>query len=133
MPPLVVGRRRAPLIALVLGLVLLAMAHLTACAAHEHGTPHATTATVLERHAVAECAGSDRAHGQHSADHLCCDAADGSATVPGRTGLLLLGLAVAALLLPDFRPPVRAIGAGPFMPLSRGGTSLLRLACVSRT
>ncbi|WP_369254972.1 hypothetical protein [Streptomyces sp. R35] len=153
MPQEPVGRTasRKPTLALLVGLALLLMAHVVACAAHaaaSHTHPAAAASSV---HAASgaddppqvsdasDCAadGEGDDHPGHGA--TCCDPADWTANVRAPAGALLLALSLLALLVLRRRGEDRATSGGP--PGGRetsdgpspGGPRLLRLVCVSRT
>ena len=143
---------RKPALALLVGLVLMLLAHAVACAAHlDDGHPHATTAAASAVHqeagadspssvwAVADCAldhGADE-HDGHCI--LCCDPADRPAGLRVPAGALVLALTLIALLSLRHRVADPVTSGGPpgggdpeDVPHS-GGAQLLNLVCVSRT
>ncbi|MFJ3770750.1 hypothetical protein ACIPX0_03550 [Streptomyces sp. NPDC090075] len=146
------ARVRRPALALLVGLVLMLLAHAVACAADlDDGHPHATTAAASAAHpeagansprsawVVADCA-SDHGADEHDGHcTLCCDPADRPAgpRVPAQT--LVLALALLALLslrhrvvdpVPSGGPPG---GGDPAAVPCSAGPRLLNLVCVSRT
>ena len=143
---------RKPALALLVGLVLMLLAHVVACAAHPaEGHLHATAAAVsaVDEEAVvdslrstwesSDCALAYGADGHPGHDALCCDPADWPADLRVPAGTLLLAFTLIALLLLRHRvvDPV-TLGAPPgggdpaAVPID-GGCHLLRLVCVSRT
>ncbi|MEU6200296.1 hypothetical protein [Streptomyces sp. NPDC047061] len=146
------ARMRKPALALLVGLVLMLLAHAVACAADlDDGHPHATTAAASAVYqeaganglrsvwAVADCAldhGADEHDGHCS---LCCDPADRPAELRVPAGALVLALALIALLSLRHRvvDPVASGGppggGDPAAVPNSGGARLLNLVCVSRT
>ncbi len=136
------SRQRGFLVALLVGLALVAAAHVLACAAHasdgHHGpaTVSVSSATVESE----ECPGEGAAH-SHTPDddHDCCTPAGHACYGPVRTEpvsllMLLLGLAALGWAVPYERRALLGTGARRAgAPPPRPGLQLLRLACVSRT
>ena len=145
------ARSRKPALALLVGLVLMLMAYVVACAVHSaEGHVHAAE-TVSSKQAesavgipllAADASACSAAHGAD--DHpghgaACCHPADWPADLRVPAGSLLLALLLLGLLSLRHRtedpatsgaPPGRgATAAGP----SLAGPHLLRLVCVSRT
>ncbi|MEV5880690.1 hypothetical protein AB0L75_42265 [Streptomyces sp. NPDC052101] len=147
---------RKPALALLVGLVLMLLAHAVACAAHgagehEHGMTAVASAMYQEAGAAstlrpvgeaADCAlthGPDGSDGHTGHDTACCDPADWPAGTRATAGTLLLAFTLIALL------SLRHRTLGPVMPGSPpgggdraavpapDGAHLLRLVCVSRT
>jgi hypothetical protein len=142
---------RKPAFALLVGLVLMLMAHAVACAVHPaESHVHAAAAASSEQAESAAdvpplasdaspCSASHGRdeHPRHGA--ACCDPADWPADLRVPTGALVLALLLLGLL------PLRHRAEDPAMsgaPPGRGGTAgapsltgphLLRLVCVSRT
>ncbi|WP_190093942.1 hypothetical protein [Streptomyces melanogenes] len=159
MPPESAGRAgaRKPALALLMGLALLLIAHVVACAVHSaghHGRPAAVaSSSPSPTQASARCGapvllspsdtvlcsaghGGDE-HPGHGA--VCCDPAHWPAEVRAPVQALFLVLQLLALLV--LRRPgtaVEAYGAPPGRSdtadvSSLTGPHLLRLVCVSRT
>ncbi|KAF5990703.1 hypothetical protein [Streptomyces sp. WAC00263] len=144
------GSRR-PALALLVGLVLMLMAHVVACAVHQaeshvHAAAAASSAQaestsdvpmlVSDASACSASHGADE-HPGHGA--ACCDPADWPADLRAPAGALLLALLLLGLLPLRHRtedpatsgaPPGRGDTAGA---PSLTGPHLLRLVCVSRT
>ncbi|MEU0042760.1 hypothetical protein [Streptomyces werraensis] len=141
---------RKPALALLVGLALMLMAHVVACAVHPTGSPHHTAAS---GHAVHTESGTNvllapdtsawpADHGGH--EHpvpgaMCCDPADWPADVRAPAGTLLLALLLLGLIVLRRRPDDEAMSGAPpgrrdtaATPLL-SGAHLLRLVCVSRT
>ncbi|MQY34006.1 hypothetical protein SRB17_19720 [Streptomyces sp. RB17] len=155
MPQESAGRpeRRAPALALLVGLALLLVAHVVSCAlhpadAHSHTVAETMAMTSAVPSAVgvvpplgsdAAASSADRDAGEHPGHGTgCCDPADRPADLRASTAALLLALLLLVLartgragapLLPSAPPG----GAGPEPPSASGGLPLLRLVCVSRT
>ncbi|MFF4550704.1 hypothetical protein [Streptomyces sp. NPDC001435] len=143
---------RKPALALLVGLVLMLLTHVVACAAHPaEGHSHAT---VMAASAVHEESGADSLRSAwetadwaliHGVDEhpehgiACCDPADWPADTRVPAGTLLLAFMLIALLSLGHRvvdpetsgaPP----GGGDWAAVpTPGGSHLLNLVCVSRT
>lgn len=146
------ARVRKPALALLVGLVLMLLAHAVACAAHlDDGHPHAATvaASAVHQEAGANSPRSVRVAADCALDHgadehdghctLCCDPADRPAGPRVPAGTLVLAFTLIALLSLRHRVVDPASSGGPpgggdpaAMPNS-GGPRLLNLVCVSRT
>ncbi|MFF4351001.1 hypothetical protein [Streptomyces sp. NPDC001530] len=145
---------RKPALALLVGLALLLMAHVMACAAHAAESHLHPAAAASSTHAesgadvadvprwvsdVSDCSTSGDADGHPGHDVSCCDPADWPANLRAPAGALLLALSLLALLALRRRAADPATSCGPPGPgetvgaLSPGGPPLLRLVCVSRT
>jgi hypothetical protein len=134
------SRKRGSLVALLVGLTLVAAVHVFACAGHAHEGHHApiaASATAAVPHAVdrsPELVAHDNGTG---GSHDCCCPASHVCDGPLRTrqlSLLLLGLAVLACAMPYEWPGPGGTGRRPSpAPPPRAGAVLLQLACVSRT
>jgi hypothetical protein len=136
-------------IAFLVGLVIIAMAHVVACAvdtAEAHHSPAAAAAQIaappsLEAvEAQADWLGETAVHGHDlGGAGDCCGSVDCLYAAPVRTGPLslpILLLCLAALgwgvrCAPSARPDATLCPCAP--PPPRTGTGLLQLACVSRT
>ncbi|WP_369393809.1 hypothetical protein AB5J72_44335 [Streptomyces sp. CG1] len=141
--------RRTPVLAILVGLTLMLVAHVISCALHHlDGHPHTAARTVSmtnEAHAaraltvVSDSAGrpaGNDADGHHDHDPTCCDPADRPADLRASTAaqvlaLLVLVLARRGLLSPSL--PDTLGRAGPEHPPACAGVHLLRFVCVSRT
>ncbi|MEU8031501.1 hypothetical protein AB0C13_23140 [Streptomyces sp. NPDC049099] len=149
---------RKPALVLLLGLVLLLLAHAVACAGHladghahdlhVQGVPVAAPVAPEEAGAAvlrsvreaAEDLGPGHGAGEHPGHgSVCCDPADLPAGPRATAGAVLLAFALLALLFvrqrpvdpaPPGAPPGRA---GPEPVGSPCGSHLLHLVCVSRT
>ncbi|MBW8795387.1 MAG: hypothetical protein JF597_17840 [Streptomyces sp.] len=146
------ARVRRPALALLVGLVLMLLAHAVACAADlDDGHPHATTVAAS---AVHQEAGADSSRSvwvaadcalDHGADEhdghctLCCEPADRPAGPRVPAGTLVLAFTLIALLSLRHRvvDPVMSGGpqggGDPAAVPTPGGSHLLNLVCVSRT
>ncbi|MET7479832.1 hypothetical protein ABZT17_36485 [Streptomyces sp. NPDC005648] len=146
------ARVRRPALALLVGLVLMLLAHAVACASDlDDGYPHATTVAAPAAHqeagansprsvwAVADCALDHGADDHDGHCTLCCDPADRPADPRVPAGTLVLAFTLIALLSLRHRmvdpvtsggPPGRRDPAALPTP---GGPHLLKLVCVSRT
>ncbi|MEU0170572.1 hypothetical protein ABZ214_34855 [Streptomyces iakyrus] len=141
---------RKPAFALLVGLALMLLAHVVACAVHPAESSHHVAAV---GHAVHADSGTDvllapdasawsEDHGAH--EHpgpgaMCCDPADWPADVRAPAGTLLLALLLLGLIVLRRRPEDEALSGAPpgrrdtaATPLL-SGAHLLRLVCVSRT
>ncbi|MFF4576579.1 hypothetical protein [Streptomyces sp. NPDC001410] len=143
---------RKPALALLVGLVLMLLAHVVACSVHPaEGRSHVTAMAASAMHEeagadslrsaleTADCAliqGADEHTGHGIA---CCDPADWPADLRVPAGALLLAFTLIALLSLRHRvvdpktfgaPPG---GGGPAAGATPGGSHLLRFVCVSRT
>ncbi|WP_459179762.1 hypothetical protein [Streptomyces sp.] len=136
------SRRRNCLVALLVGLALVAVAHVLACAADgprgHHGLAAISApATVVQG---TDCPGEGAAHGHGPGDdHDCCSPAGHACYGPLRTEpvsllMLLLGLAAVGWAVPyEQRVRLGAGGRRAGAPPPWPGLQLLRLVCVSRT
>lgn len=153
MPQEPVGRTasRKPTLALLVGLTLLLMAHVVACAAHAAASHTHPAAAAPSAHAesgadnppwvsaASDCAANGEGDDDPGHGATCCDPADWTANVRAPAGALLLALPLLALLVLRSRGEDPATSGGP--PGRRetsdgpplGGPRLLRLVCVSRT
>ncbi|MFJ9011611.1 hypothetical protein [Streptomyces canus] len=142
---------RKPALVLLVGLVLMLLAHVVSCALHsgeEH--PHATAATMSSAHEafgadilplVSDAPAFSAAHGSDGhQDHgtACCDPADRPADLRTSAGALFLSLLLLALFpLRDRARDLLASGAPPGQGTAActptAGLHLLRFVCVSRT
>jgi hypothetical protein len=143
-------RVRKPALTLLVGLALMLVAHVVACAVHPAESPHHAAAAA---HAMPAESGADvlltpdvsawsTAHGtdEHPGPGaVCCDPADWPADVRVPAGALLLAFLLLGLIVvrrrledpaPSGTPPGRRDTAGTS---SLSGAHLLRLVCVSRT
>lgn len=146
------ARVRRPALALLVGLVLMLLAHAVACAGHPadgHAHPTAAAASAVHEEAGAdslrsawEAADCGLAHGadEHPGHGtLCCDPADWPAEARGPAGALLLAFTLIALLFLRHRVVDTATsgappgGGDPAAVPTPGGSHLLNLVCVSRT
>ncbi|MGW3204201.1 hypothetical protein [Streptomyces sp. NPDC001135] len=144
---------RTPALALLLGLVLLLLAHAVACAGHladgrAHDAPvaapapHEAAGAAVPRSGPEVAEDGDPGHGadEHPGHgSVCCDPADLPAGPRGTAGAVLLAFVLLALLSPRRRaleclPPGALPGrAGPGPVPAPCGSHLLNLVCVSRT
>ncbi|GAA3803370.1 hypothetical protein [Streptomyces chiangmaiensis] len=143
---------RKPALALLVGLVLMLLAHAVSCAAHPaEGHAHATAVVAAAVHEEAgtdslrsawemeDCALAHGADGHPEHGIVCCDPADWPADTRVPAGTLLLAFTLFALLslrrrVVDAEKSGAPPGGGDSaaVPIS-GGSHLLRLVCVSRT
>ncbi|MFE0510316.1 hypothetical protein [Streptomyces sp. NPDC058964] len=151
MPQVSVGhtRPRRPALALLLGVALILLAHLVACAAHaaeERGAAagrgqgqYGSAALPLRPAEPASFRVTGTTDEQPDHDMLCCDPAHALACLRAPVGTLLLALLPVVLLSLRHRsedaaspgaPPGRA---GAPDTRARSGPALLRIVCVSRT
>ncbi|MFF7643902.1 hypothetical protein [Streptomyces canus] len=142
---------RKPALALLVGLVLMLMAHVVACAVHpaESHVHAAAAASSKQAESAAEipllAADGSACSTAHGADEhpghgaACCDPADRPAGLRVPAGAVILALLLFGLLPLRHRtedpttsggPPGRGDTAGA---PSLAGLHLLRLVCVSRT
>lgn len=146
------ARVRKPALALLVGLVLMLLAHAVACAVHPaEGHSHATAVAASAMHEeagadslrsaweAADCALTHGADGHPDHGIACCDPADWPADTRVPVGTLLLAFTLIALLCLRHRvvdsetsgaPPG---GGDPAAVPTPGGSHLLSLVCVSRT
>ncbi|OLZ74343.1 hypothetical protein AV521_01285 [Streptomyces sp. IMTB 2501] len=138
-----------PVLALLVGLTLMLVAHVVSCALHHlDGHPHTAPRTVSmtgEAHGavalavVSDSAGRPAGHGadgHHDHDTSCCDPADRPADHRASTAALVLALLLLVLARRDLLSPSArdTLGrAGPERPPACAGVHILRLVCVSRT
>ncbi|MFF7642912.1 hypothetical protein [Streptomyces canus] len=142
---------RKPALALLVGLVLMLMAHVVGCAVHPaESHVHAAAAASSEQAEPGAdvpvlAADASACSASHGADEhpghgaACCDPAERPADLRVPAGALILALLLLGLLSLRHRtedpaqsgaPPGRGDTAGA---LSLTGPHLLRLVCVSRT
>ncbi|MEU1273212.1 hypothetical protein [Streptomyces sp. NPDC005799] len=146
------ARVRRPALALLVGLVLMLLAHAVACAGHPAGGhAHATTVSASAVHEEAradslrsaweavDCALTHAVDGHSEHGIACCDPADWPADTRVPAGTLLLAFTLIVLLSLRHRvmdlvmsgaPPG---GGNPAVVPPPGGSHLLNLVCVSRT
>ncbi|EST35688.1 hypothetical protein [Streptomyces roseochromogenus] len=147
----VAGRagRRTPVLAILVGLTLMLVAHVVSCALHHlDGAPHIAARTVSMTSeaqgagalaVVSGSAGRPAGHdvdGHHDHDSTCCDPADRPADLRASTAALVLALLVLVLARRGLLSPSvpDTLGrAGPERSPACAGVHLLRCVCVSRT